>query len=333
MDKGWDFIRRIAEEPFAYYVNWLKEKLPAKSCIGLNPFLFLASEVDIIRARVMFKEMTVKFLDEDLVDKLWKDKPPASKAPVIVHDVKYSGESTVEKLNTIREIIENKRCDSALIYALDQIAWILNLRGSDIKFNPYFMSYLIITLDEGKPTVTLYSDIDKFKNEKVQNYLKDNNVKLVPYESIAEDAAKLEGRRVAVELALVNAKISSILKNKASEMVDLGEEIALLKVKKNETQLKGFRACHIRDGAGLVKCLAWLEHQLNVLNRTDLDEYMASEKILEYRKEQDMFMGLSFHTVSSIGANGSIYYRPKKGNSAILNKKEIYLLDSGAHYL
>jgi len=327
-------MKMIAGEPFAYYVNWLKEKLPAKSCIGLNPFLFSASEADTIRFHVMVKGMTVKFVDEDLVDKLWKDKPPVSKTPVIVHDVKYSGEPTAKKLNAIHKIVENKGCDSVLISALDQIAWILNLRGFDINFNPYFMSYLIITLDNGKPTVTLYSDIDKFKDEKVQNYLKDNNVTLVPYGSIAEGAAKLKGRIVAVQLASVNAKISSILKDYASKIVDLGEEIPLLKLKKNETQLNGFRACHIRDGAGLVKYLAWLEHQLNVLNRTDLDEYMAAEKMFECRKEQDLFMGLSFNTISSIGPNGSIiHYKPKKGDSAIVNNKEIYLLDSGVQYL
>jgi len=324
----------IAGEPFAYYVEWLKEKLPAKSYIGLNPFLFSASEENTIRFHVIVKEIGVKFVDEDLVDKLWKDKPPASKAPVIVHDVKYSGESTAEKLNTIHKIVEKKRCDSVLISALDQIAWILNLRGSDIKFNPYFMSYLIITLDGGKHTVTLYSDIDKFKDEKVQNYLKDNNVKLVPYESIAEGAAKLRGRAVAVQLASVNAMIGSILQDNVSDMIDLGETIPLLKVKKNETQLNGFRACHIRDGAGLVKYLAWLEHQLNVLNRTDLDEYMGAEKMLECRKDQDMFMGLSFNTISSIGPNGSIiHYKAEKDSSAIINNKEIYLLDSGVQYL
>jgi Xaa-Pro aminopeptidase len=176
--------------------------------------------------------------------------------------------------------------------------------------------------------------VDKFKDEKVQKHLKDNNIKLTSYESIAEDVAKLEGRKVGVELVSVNAKICSILNDKADEMINIGEEIPLLKQKKNATELNGYRACHIRDGAGLIKYLAWLEHQLNVLNRTDLDEYMGAEKVLEYRKEQDMFMGLSFHTISSIGPNGSIvHYEPEKGNSAILNNKEIYLLDSGAHYL
>eukprot|EP00826_Nyctotherus_ovalis_P010870 TRINITY_DN1283_c0_g3_i2.p1 TRINITY_DN1283_c0_g3~~TRINITY_DN1283_c0_g3_i2.p1 ORF type:complete len:285 (-),score=101.97 TRINITY_DN1283_c0_g3_i2:716-1570(-) len=278
--------------------------------------------------------MKVEYIEEDLVDALWQNKPAPSKNPVMIHEVKYSGKSTEEKLKMIREIMDKQKTNAIVISALDEIAWILNLRGSDIDFNPYFISYLLITLDKDSPQVTLYSDPDKFKDEKIQKYLADIKVKLLPYESIKEGIEKLNGMKVAIECDSTNAKIFSLVEAATKNIVKLGDELSLLKQQKNETELKGYRECHIRDGVGLVKYLAWLEHQLNVLNRTDLSEYEGAEQVLRFRQAQHLCMGLSFATISSIGPNASVvHYEPEKDKCAIINNKEVYLLDSGAHYL
>lgn len=341
MDPGWSMMKMKKDEPYAYYGKWIKEKLPEKSRIGINPLLFPISKdkrnVDSVlrlKKEVGEKEMTVEYIEEDLVDALWKDKPAPSKNPVIIHEVKYSGKGTQDKLKLIRKIMDKQKANAIMISALDELAWILNLRGSDIDFNPYFIGYLVITLDKESSQVTLYSDPDKFKEEKVQKYLADIQVKLLPYESIKEGIEKLSGMKVAVGCNSTSAKIFSLVEGATKDIVKLGNELALLKQQKNETELKGYRECHVRDGAGVVQYLAWVDQQLNALGRTDLSEFEGAEQARKFRLPLHLCMGLSFATISSAGANASVvHYEPEKDKCAVINNKEVYLLDSGAHYL
>eukprot|EP00826_Nyctotherus_ovalis_P010861 TRINITY_DN1283_c0_g2_i10.p1 TRINITY_DN1283_c0_g2~~TRINITY_DN1283_c0_g2_i10.p1 ORF type:complete len:406 (+),score=137.95 TRINITY_DN1283_c0_g2_i10:827-2044(+) len=210
----------------------------------------------------------------------------------------------------------------------------LNLRGFDIDFNPYFMSYLVVLLEGERVEFRLYADEEKFKDKKVQDHIQKVGVKLFPYEKIMEDLAALDKQTAGIELNSVNFKILSLVRSKDNKVVDLLDVIPKLKQKKNAVELEGFRKCHVRDGVGLIKHIAWLEHQLNALNRTDIDEYMASENVHEFRKAQDKFMGLSFKTIASTGPNASVvHYKPTKETALKVTNKEIYLVDSGAHYL
>jgi len=192
----------------------------------------------------------------------------------------------------------------------------------------------ILLKEKEKAEVILYSDLDKFKSADVMNYLKKIGVQLKAYHEIMSDLLNINGKSVGLELDSMNAKIVHVVKSKGNTVIDLGEHLPILKLKKNPVELDGFRKCHIRDGAGLVKFLAWLEHKLNVEKKTDINEYAAAEKVREFRKEQEKFVDLSFETISSIGANGSvIHYSPEKDKSQIINNKEVYLLDSGVQYL
>jgi Xaa-Pro aminopeptidase len=276
----------------------------------------------------------MKPIDENLIDKLWEEKSAASKEAVFVYEEKYSGECSEIRLKKIVDILRSKGCSCGVIATLDQIAWILNLRGFDIDFNPYFMGYFTIILGRSKAKYNLYADEDKFKDKKVQDYLAKIGVKLLPYEKIIEDLTKIDKEIVGIELGSVNAKILGLVRAKDNIIMNLGDKIPCLKQKKNPVELEGFRQCHVRDGLGLVKHLAWLEHQLTVLNRTDIDEFMASENVFECRKTQDKFMRLSFKTISAFGPNASvIHYKPAKETAMKMSKDQIYLVDSGAHYL
>ncbi len=280
------------------------------------------------------RKSVMQAVDDNLVDKVWKDKTPSPKHPVIVHDSKYSGETTERRLERMRDLLLSKKCNAVVIAALDQICWILNMRGSDIDYNPLFMAYLTLDITDKETVVSLYSDPEKFKEPAVQEYLKKLNIHLLPYGQVFADLQKWTGRNIGVEQDSVNAKIMQTVKSKTNIIIDLQESIPYLKVIKNKVELYGFRQCHIRDGAGLVKYLAWLDHQLNVEKRTDINEYMGTEKVLEFRKTQPLFMGLSFDTISSIGRNGSvIHYSPEKEGSLAINNKEVYLLDSGSQFL
>lgn len=231
---------------------------------------------------------------------------------------------------------------------LDEVAWLFNLRGTEyvlavlyhytqltevsIPYNPVFFAYAIIT----PTTAELYVDDDKLTPE-VKGHL-GQDVVVKPYDSIFADAKALSAARKQEEGAF---KI--LLSNKASWALSLnlgGEEqaeesrspIADAKAIKNETELKGMRACHVRDGAALTEYFAWLENEL-VNKKTTLDEVDGANKLEQIRSKHDLYVGLSFDTISSTGPNGAvIHYKPEKGSCSIIDPNAVYLCDSGAQY-
>ncbi len=291
--------------------------------------------VEKLNAALIENRSVLVPLDENLVDTVWRAegaKAGQSKAPVFIHDIKYSGESAELRIERVKTLLLEKKCDATVISSLDQIAWILNLRGSDIPFNPLFKAYLTMEFVKNTTNVVLYADPDKFADSTVQNHLRRLKISLLPYSAVASELKKWTNKHVGVELESVNAKILQSIKT--NSVADLQDSLPRLKSVKNTVELNGYRKCHIRDGAGLVGYLSWLDYQLNVEHRTDITEYMGAEKAREFRSRQPLFMGLSFDSISSIGKNGSvIHYSPEKEGSLPINNREVYLLDSGCQYL
>ncbi|KAL7656065.1 hypothetical protein ACMYSQ_005192 [Aspergillus niger] len=221
------------------------------------------------------------------------------------------------------------------IAMLDEIAWLFNLRGTDIPYNPVFFSYALIT----PTTVDLYVDEDKLTPE-VKAHL-GQDVVIKPYDSIFADAKALSEAR---KQDATGAAPKFLLSNKASWALSLslgGEEqveevrspIADAKAIKNDVELAGMRSCHVRDGAALIEYFAWLENEL-INKKTTLDEVDAADKLEQIRSKHDLYAGLSFDTISSTGPNGAvIHYKPEKGSCSIIDPTAIYLCDSGAQYL
>lgn len=225
---------------------------------------------------------------------------------------------------------------------LDESAWLFNLRGSDIPYNPVFFCYAAVT-----PTrSTIYVDSDKLSSE-VRDHL-GSDVQIRPYEWLMSDLKAMSGS--GPDPADTNTAESKpvarkfMISNKASWALSLslgGEEqveevrspVADAKAIKNETELEGMRSCHIRDGAALSEFFAWLEEML-LQKKETLDEVQAADKLEEIRSKGEHFVGLSFDTISSTGPNAAvIHYKPEKGNCAVIDPKAIYLCDSGAQYL
>ena len=245
-------------------------------------------------------------LEENLVDIVWgEERPPRPREPVIVLPETLAGKPVQKKLQELREDLEKKHAAGFLVSMLDEIAWLFNLRGSDIPYNPVFFSYAIVTPD----TATLYVDDSKL-DDACKAHLAQNNVTLRPYESILDDARDLQAKTKqahgdgAPNRLLLSNRGSWALQRAlgGDDMVDeVRSPIGDAKAIKNEVELQGMRACHIRDGAALIEYFAWLEDQL-VAKKAVLDEVQADDKLLELRSKHKNFVGLSFPTISSTGA-------------------------------
>jgi Xaa-Pro aminopeptidase len=289
-------------------------------------------------------------IKENLVDKVWgSQRPPRPTEKVKVLPEKYSGKKFQEKIEDLRKELDKKKAAGMIISMLDEIAWLFNLRGNDIPYNPVFFSYAAVT----PTTATIYIDKDKLTPE-AKNHL-DKDVTIRPYEALFADLkslsesvgtkAQTHGESQATDTTPSKTKTPKFLiSTKASwalsldlggeEMVDeLRSPVGDAKAIKNKTELEGMRQCHIRDGAALSEYFAWLEEML-VEKKEKMDEVQAADKLEEIRSKGKHFAGLSFDTISSTGANAAvIHYKPERGNCSIIDPKAIYLCDSGAQYL
>lgn len=283
-------------------------------------------------------------VSENLVDQIWTDRPARPAEKVIVLDEKYSGKPYKEKLDDLRKELKKKKTTGMVVSMLDEIAWLFNLRGSDIPYNPVFFSYAAVTPD----SATLYIDSAKIGPE-VREHLS-GSVDIKPYDALFSDltsiaeAAAAEGQVNGKEETTKQHPAKLLLSNHSSWALSLGlggedkvEEsrspIGDAKAVKNATELEGMRQCHIRDGAALSEYFAWLEDEL-VNKGAWIDEVQAADKLEEIRSRGENFVGLSFDTISSTGPNAAIiHYSPKPGDCSVIDPKAIYLCDSGAQYL
>jgi Xaa-Pro aminopeptidase len=279
---------------------------------------------------------------ENIVDKIWENKPCYSKKPVIIHEIEFSGESCAQKYKRVKNTLLTKNKDikddkiALFITRLDDIAWLTNLRGSDISYNPVFFSFAILYFDGEKEHLTLFVDQDKFNSDVHKQHLKDNNIILFSYDDVySKLASETEGFLLIADKESMNQNIyESIKKNMKEDQFKIIESDAVEYTKhiKTERELKGLRECNIRDGAALVNYFAWLEKELE--KRDNLTEYEAAVKSAEFRSKQSRFMGESFAPISSTGPNAAIiHYKPDEKESSIIKKDQIYLLDSGGQYV
>jgi Xaa-Pro aminopeptidase len=279
-------------------------------------------------------------IEENLVDIVWGESRPSKPSePVKVLAGQFSGKNVKSKLDELRKELEKKKSSGFIVSMLDEVAWLFNLRGNDIPYNPVFFSYAAVT----PTTATLYVDSSKLGSD-CEAYLAENGVSIRPYEKIFADTEVLgqsletangDGPEAKIKKFLVSTKTSWALKRSLggeSKVEEIRSPIGDAKAIKNATELEGMRACHIRDGAALIEYFSWLEHQLTV-DKVEMDEVTAADKLQEMRSKHKHFVGLSFDTISSTGANAAvIHYKPERGNCSIIDPKAVYLCDSGAQY-
>ncbi|KAJ7868631.1 peptidase M24, structural domain-containing protein [Mycena olivaceomarginata] len=330
LDKNWTLMKQgLPDVPT--WQEFLSKKIDPKSRIGIDSTLISAVDAEALTKALKPRGSELVSLSKNPVDSVWaQDRPPRPTSQVFSLDVKYSGESHSDKIKRLREEIAKKDGKAMVVTMLDEVAWLFNLRGADIAYNPVFFAYATITPDKA----TLFIN---------PNQLDDAARRSLGDEVVIEDYTtffdKLGG--LAKELNLDGSQ-KVLLGDKSSlavaEAVGEGKYVlqpslvAELKAIKNDTELEGFRQSHIRDGAALARYFAWLEEQLGSGN-AELNESQVADKLEEFRSELDLFRGLSFPTISSTGPNGAIiHYSPDANDCAVVKQDQIYLCDSGAQF-
>ncbi|KIP01838.1 hypothetical protein PHLGIDRAFT_32417 [Phlebiopsis gigantea 11061_1 CR5-6] len=329
LDNNWTLMRQgLPDVPS--WQEFLHKNLEAHSRIGIDPSVILAADADTLQTSLREKESHVVSITDNLVDQVWEDRPSRPANEIFPLDVKYSGEPHTEKIKRLQDEMKTKKYKAMVVNMLDEVAWLFNLRGSDIDFNPVFFAYAVITQD----TATLFVDPSQI-NDSVRKHLGED-VDVKPYTGffaylkglgaeleLSKDAQVVLGDKTSLAIAEAIGKDNIIIAR---------SPVADMKSIKNPTEIEGFRQSHIRDGAALARYFAWLEEQLN--NGAVLNESQAADQLEKYRSELDLFRGLSFTTISATGPNGAIiHYSPDPSDCAIVKKDQIYLCDSGGQYL
>ncbi|EME30134.1 X-Pro dipeptidase [Galdieria sulphuraria] len=268
--------------------------------------------------------------EENLVDKVWgKHKPPIPKSLVFLHSEEYAGESVKSKLARVRESMAKNHCNLLIVSALDEVAWLFNLRGSDVEYNPVFLSYAIITETQS----LLFMDSSRLEKE-AQQSLKEQNIQTIPYENIFQVLQeKAKDCIVWLDKNKGNMALYQVCQNApCKKIVENPCPISWFKAVKNEKEVQGAKEAHVRDAVALITYFAWLEHQV-VVEQQKPTECEAADILDSLRSKQSLFVSLSFPTISSVGSNAAIiHYRPNPKDCKRVDNEHIYLCDSGGQY-
>lgn len=304
------------------YIDWIISESEVGAKVAVNALA--TSHANWKALKTKLEKNNRHLIDLPLLEDVWTDRGEVSKNPIFVHPLKFAGESVESKLQRIREEIKKESATAHIISSLDDVAWTLNLRGSDVECNPVFLGYLLITLDEAK----LFVDIEKLTDE-AKSAMKSANVTLMSYETFLPELSLLKDEKVMVA-PNSNQSIFEALKLQNDLIVRLAPG-HLMKAIKNETELEGFRKVMVRDGVAMVKFLHWLTHNVG---KEDMTEFTIGEKLEQFRAEGENFVGTSFTSIIGYKENGAImHYSADKETAKTVEKDRSILVDSGGQYL
>ncbi|MCP9613063.1 aminopeptidase P family protein [Coprobacter tertius] len=304
--------------------EWLAATLPSGATVAIDGSMFPYKEYESLATYFTNKGLTL-VTDFSPFDSIWKDRPEIPTDPAFVYDEKYSGESTECKISKILEKIGKDEANAILLSALDEIAWTLNIRGTDVQCNPVAICFAYISDNER----VLFMDARKV-SEEMSEYLKKNKIQLADYTKIYDFLSKRKGDSVFIDPSKVNYKLVSSL-NSSCKKIFGTSPVAWLKSIKNETEIAGFRDAMIRDGVALVKFFRWLEANIP---SGKVSEITISEKLREFRSRQALYVGESFGTIAGFNEHGAIvHYSATPESNATIYNKGFLLIDSGAQYL
>ena len=323
---GTEFVlmrERVAGTPTI--AEWLGKVLSDinGATVGVDGMVNTAADVEALISDLRQQGGITVRTNFDPLAVIWTNQPPIPTTPIEVHLLEYAGESTTSKLSRIRMALRSLHADGMLVSALDDIAWTLNLRGSDVHCNPVFVSYLLIDTK----TTTLFINDEKLTPE-VRAYLTAQGVQTAPYNHIKDALRNYNEYNILLDPNVISYTLFKQVRTQ--EVVRASSPIPAMKAIKNEIEVEGFRRAMIRDGVALVKFLRWLQTAVAKGQETEIS---VAEKLTALRAEQPLFRGISFDTIAGYEAHGAIvHYEATPETDAPLKPHGFLLLDSGAQY-
>ena len=317
-------LYRMGEEGVPTILEYLEQNLGEGTCLGFDGRCVNGKWGRELEEFVQKKHGSLQ-VEEDMIDTIWQNRPPLSHEPVWVLEDRYSGKTIGDKLAEVREHMKEQGADVHIVTSLCDIAWLLNLRGSDISYVPVMLSYLALAED----SCLLFARKEAFSREVLQ-YLLENGVELMPYEAFYEYTASLWNSRILLDPTIVNYRILSSLSD-SNEIVEAMNPEEYLRAVKNPVELSNTRAAHVKDAVAVCRFMYWLKQNIG---KQEMTELSAAEHLRELRTQQEGFLDLSFETISAYAEHGAIvHYAATEETNVPLQPKGFLLVDSGGHYL
>ncbi|AFM02208.1 Xaa-Pro aminopeptidase [Desulfitobacterium dehalogenans ATCC 51507] len=314
---------RAADPKVPSYTEWIREHLPEGSALGFDGHVFSAKQLKDMEKELDGK-IAIKF-NQDLVGQLWKDRPSIPAQNIFVHDVGYAGRSRIEKLNDLRQQMKGKGANVHLLTALDDIAWLLNIRGDDVPNNPVTIAYVLVAeetcylcIDEGKVPAT------------VKTELEEDGIQIKGYAAVTELLQGLQGNdSILIDPESVNAVLYHAIHPQVKK-VEGANPSTLLKAIKNETELDNLRTSNTYDGVAMVRFIKWLK---TAIGKEEITELSAGDTLEALRRENKECVGLSFDTIAGYKDHAAMmHYKATSENAYTLKAEGFLLVDSGGQY-
>lgn len=304
---------------------WLESNLPAGAKFAFDPWLVTSDGKKRLEKSVAKAGGQLVALDRNPIDAIWRDRPQPPAAPAFAQDPAFAGEDAASKLKRVREALAKERCDALIVSDPHSLCWLFNIRGGDVGHTPLALGYALVPT---KGEATLFINGAKL-DASLRNALSPL-CRIVDPDRLSADITEISsGAKIRIDAATGGAELATIVES-AGGTADVGADpIARMKAVKNDTELAGARAAHMRDGAALSRFLAWFDEEAP---KGELSEIDAAEKLEEFRRATNLLHDLSFPSISAAGPNAALpHYRVSRASNRRI-EKGIYLIDSGAQY-
>jgi Xaa-Pro aminopeptidase len=311
--------------PQSSVAEWLGANVSAGQKVGYDPWLHGIDWANATAKALAARGASLVAVDGNPIDAAWDDQPAPSDAPVAVHDVKLAGQSAIDKRAIIADWLKDKGLDTSVMTALDSIAWTFNIRGQDVSHTPVGLAFALLHADA---TADLFIAPEKM-TDAVRAHL-GNSVRIHDRSAFEAALAALKDRKVAVDPGSAVAAIFTGLEKAGAKIERHRDPAVLPKAIKNDTELDGTRAAHVRDGVAVARFLQWME---DVAPQGGLDELGAAAKLRDFREANGGLVDLSFDTISAAGPNGALpHYKVDETTNRAIETGTLYLVDSGGQY-
>ena len=302
--------------------EYLQANIPEGGCVGFDGRVLSMGEGQEYEEALSAKHIRINYSD-DLIDAIWEDRPALSKKPAFFLEEKYSGESSASKLARVREAMREHGADTHIIASLDDVCWLLNIRGDDVDFFPLLLSYAIVTEDR----MELYVDDTKLDG-RIHQELEKNNVSIHPYNDIYEDIKKLSADSTAmIDPLKMNY---ALYKNIPCRIVEAANPTILMKAIKNDVELENVREAHIKDGIAITKFMYWVKTRYD---KEPITELSSAAKLTELRAAQEGYISDSFEPLCAFADHAAMmHYSPSEESDVQLKSGAFFLNDTGGGY-